>query len=152
MPPRPAGEAMALIIGTGMDVVDIRRIEKTLARFGDRFVRRCFTEIERERSDRRMRRAESYAKRYAAKEAGAKALGTGLARGVAWRELGVVNMPGGRPTLVLTGGAVRRLAELVPRGHLPKIDLTLTDEYPYAQALVIISAVPDISAQDGSEL
>lgn len=143
-------DLMMRIIGTGIDMVDVRRIEKTLDRFGDRFVQRCFTVTERNLSDGRVRRADSYAKRYAAKEAGAKALGTGLDRGVAWRDIGVVNLPGGRPTLQLTGGAERLLAQLVPAGYLPKIDLTLTDEYPYAQALVIISAVPDISAQDGS--
>jgi holo-[acyl-carrier protein] synthase len=131
-----------MILGIGNDLIDIRRIEKTLARFGDRFLDRVFTPIERQRSDRRANRAESYAKRYAAKEACSKALGTGFRRGVYWRDIGVVNLPGGRPTLALTGGALERLQSLVPPGMTARIDVTLTDEPPIAQAIVIISAVP----------
>jgi len=131
-----------MIIGIGSDLIDIRRIERTLARFGERFTQRCFTEIERARSDRRHARAASYAKRYAAKEACAKALGTGLARGVFWREIGVVNLPGGKPTLQLLGGAAARLAAITPPGTVARLELTLTDEPPLAQALVIISAIP----------
>lgn len=131
-----------MIVGLGNDIVDIRRIEKTLERFGDRFIQRVFTEVEQQKSERRRERAASYAKRFAAKEAGAKALGTGLARGVFWRDLGVVNLPGGKPTLEMTGAAAAILQDLLPPGHAPKIDLTITDEYPYAQAIVIISAVP----------
>jgi len=131
-----------MIIGIGTDLIDIRRIEQTLARFGDRFIERCFTEIERAKSERRHQRAASYAKRYAAKEACAKALGTGLARGVFWRDIGVVNLPGGKPTIALTGAAATRLAAITPAGHRAVIELTLTDEPPLAQALVIISAYP----------
>jgi holo-[acyl-carrier protein] synthase len=131
-----------VILGIGSDLIDIRRIEKTIARFGDRFLERIFTPEERARSDRRANRVESYAKRYAAKEACSKALGTGFRRGVYWRDLGVVNLPGGRPTLVLTGGALERLKALTPPGLAARIDVTLTDEPPIAQALVIISAVP----------
>lgn len=129
-----------MIIGIGIDLIDIRRIERTLARFGDRFTRRVFTPAERERSDRRRWRAASYAKRYAAKEACAKALGTGLAQGVVWSEIGVINLPSGRPELVLTGGALRRLEALVPAGRVARIDLTITDEPPIAQAMVVITA------------
>ncbi len=131
-----------MILGIGSDLIDIRRIEKTIARFGDRFLDRVFTPEERARSDRRANRIESYAKRYAAKEACSKALGTGFRRGVYWRDLGVVNLPGGRPSLVLTGGALERLKALTPPGLAARIDVTLTDEPPIAQALVIISAVP----------
>jgi holo-[acyl-carrier protein] synthase len=131
-----------VILGIGSDLIDIRRIEKTIARFGDRFLDRVFTPEERARSDRRANRIESYAKRYAAKEACSKALGTGFRRGVYWRDLGVVNLPGGRPSLVLTGGALERLKALTPPGLAARIDVTLTDEPPIAQALVIISAVP----------
>ena len=131
-----------MILGIGSDLIDIRRIEKTIARFGDRFLDRVFTPEERARSDRRAKRIESYAKRYAAKEACSKALGTGFRRGVYWRDLGVVNLPGGRPSLVLTGGALERLKALTPPGLAARIDLTLTDEPPIAQALVIITAVP----------
>ncbi len=131
-----------MIIGIGNDLIDIRRIEKTLDRFGDRFVRRCFTEIERKKSDRRRLRAASYAKRYAAKEACSKALGTGFRKGVFWRDLGVVNLPGGKPTMELTNGARDRLDEIIPDGMDARIDLTITDEYPMAEATVIISAVP----------
>jgi len=131
-----------MIIGIGNDLIDIRRIEKTLERFGDRFIQRCFTDIEREKSDRRAARAASYAKRFAAKEACSKALGTGFRRGVFWRDLGVVNMRGGKPTMALTGGALKRLNELTPDGMEAQIDITLTDEPPLAQAIVIITAVP----------
>lgn len=132
-----------MIIGLGNDVIDIRRIEETLARFGDRFVQRIFTETEQRKSNRRRQRAASYAKRFAAKEACSKALGTGLRKGVFWRDMGVVNLPSGRPTLVLTGGAAAQLALLTPAGYQARIDLTLTDDYPMAQAIVIISGVPD---------
>jgi holo-[acyl-carrier protein] synthase len=131
-----------VIIGIGSDLIDIRRIEHTLDRFGERFVSRVFTEVEQERSERRRNRAASYARRFAAKEACSKALGTGFRRGVHLRDLGVVNLPSGRPTMQLTGGAARRLAELVPPGMEAQIDLTLTDEPPLAEALVIITAVP----------
>lgn len=130
-----------MIIGIGIDIIDIRRVERTLERFGDRFTKRCYTEIEQAKSDRRARRAESYAKRYAAKEACAKALGTGLRLGVYWRDMGVVNLPTGQPTLALTGGAAARLATLTPDGHRAEIALTITDEFPLAQAMVIITAV-----------
>ena len=131
-----------MILGIGSDLIDTRRIEKTIARFGERFLDRVFTPEERARSDRRVNRVESYAKRYAAKEACSKALGTGFRRGVYWRDLGVVNLPGGRPTLVLTGGALKQLEAITPPGMAARIDVTLTDEPPIAQALVIISAVP----------
>jgi holo-[acyl-carrier protein] synthase len=131
-----------VIIGIGNDLVDIRRIEKSLARFGDRFVQRIFTEIEQKRSEGRATRAASYAKRFAAKEACSKALGTGLRRGVFWRDMGVINLRSGKPTIALTGGALTRLEEITPAGMSPQIDLTLTDEFPLAQAFVIISAVP----------
>lgn len=128
-----------MIIGIGSDLVDIRRIERTLERFGARFTQRCFTDIERGKADRRLRRADTYAKRYAAKEACAKALGTGLNRGVFWRDIGVVNLPSGKPTLELIGGAARRLREISPPGVSPVLELTLTDEPPFAFALVVIS-------------
>jgi holo-[acyl-carrier protein] synthase len=131
-----------MIIGIGSDLVDIRRIEKVMERHGVRFIGRIFTEAERRKSEGRKNRAASYAKRFAAKEACAKALGTGLRDGVFWRDMGVVNAPGGRPTLVLTGGAALRLESLVPPGHAPRLDLTMTDEYPLAEAFVIISALP----------
>jgi holo-[acyl-carrier protein] synthase len=131
-----------VIIGIGNDLVDIRRIEKSLARFGDRFVQRIFTEAEQKRSEGRATRAASYAKRFAAKEACSKALGTGFRRGVFWRDMGVINLKSGKPTIVLTGGALTRLEEITPAGMSPQIDLTLTDEFPLAQAFVIISAVP----------
>ena len=131
-----------MIIGLGSDLIDIRRVEKSIERFGERFTHRCFTDIERAKSDGRKNRAASYAKRFAAKEACSKALGTGLANGVFWRDMGVVNLPGGKPTMVLTGGAGERLAELVPAGQEPFIHVTITDEYPYAQAFVIIEARP----------
>lgn len=131
-----------MILGIGNDLCDIRRIEKSLERFGDRFVQRIFTEIEQKRSEGRATRAASYAKRFAAKEACSKALGTGLRRGVFWRDMGVVNLRGGKPSIALTGGAQARLQEITPAGLIAQIDLTLTDEYPLAQAIVIISAVP----------
>jgi holo-[acyl-carrier protein] synthase len=131
-----------MIIGIGSDLCDIRRIEKTLDRFGDRFVQRCFTEIEQRKSDRRKERAASYAKRFAAKEACAKALGSGLQFGVIWREMGVVNLRSGQPTMHLTGGAAARLSRLAPPGHDCVVHLTMTDEYPYAQAFVVIEARP----------
>ena len=131
-----------MIIGLGSDLIDIRRIERTLERFGERFVQRVFTPLEREKSERRANRAHSYAKRYAAKEALAKALGTGFRAGVFWRDIGVVNLPGGKPTLALTGGAALRLAAITPAGTRACIDVTLTDEPPLAQAVVIITALP----------
>ena len=131
-----------MIIGLGSDLIDIRRIQRTLDRFGARFTERVFTPLERERSERRANRAESYARRYAAKEACAKALGTGLARGVFWRDMGVVNLQGGKPTLLLTGGAAERLAALTPPGMTASIEVSLTDEPPLAQAIVIITARP----------
>ena len=132
-----------MIIGLGNDMVDIRRIEGTLERFGDRFVQRIFTEVEQRKSERRAQRAASYAKRFAAKEACAKALGTGVPRrGVHWRSMGVVNLPSGKPTMALTTGAAARLAQITPPGMDVQIDITLTDDYPWAQAIVIISALP----------
>ena len=130
-----------MIIGIGSDLCDIRRIQASMDRFGERFTRRCFTEVERRRSEGKPDAAASYAKRFAAKEACAKALGTGLRRGVFWRDMGVINQRGGKPTMALTGGALARLQEITPAGMSPQIDLTLTDEYPMAQAIVIISAV-----------
>lgn len=129
-----------MIIGIGNDLIDIRRVEKTLERHPERFTNRVFTEIEQVKSDRRLNRAASYAKRFAAKEACAKALGTGIARGVFWRDMGVVNLPGGKPTMNLTGGAAQRLAELMPENHEADIHLTITDDFPLAQAIVIIYA------------
>ena len=130
-----------MILGIGSDLSDIRRIEQSLARFGERFTHRVFTETERARSERKPDRAASYAKRFAAKEACAKALGTGIRRGVFWRDMGVVNMRSGQPTMALSGGAAERLAALVPDGMRPVIHLSLTDDHPYAQAFVIIEAV-----------
>jgi holo-[acyl-carrier protein] synthase len=129
-----------LIIGIGSDLCEIARIEKTLARYGERFISRCFTEIEQRRSDRRAGRAASYAKRFAAKEACAKALGTGLKAGVFWRDMGVVNLPSGQPTMRLTGGAAERLKAILPPGTVAVIHLTITDEPPLAQAFVVIEA------------
>jgi len=131
-----------MIVGIGSDLIDIRRIEHSLERFGERFIDRVFTPVERARSERRKERAASYAKRFAAKEACAKALGTGLSRGVFWRDMGVVNLPGGKPTMHLTGGAAHRLAALVPAGCRPVVHLTITDDFPLAQAFVIIEALP----------
>jgi holo-[acyl-carrier protein] synthase len=132
-----------MIIGLGSDLIDIRRVQKSLDRFGERFTSRIFTEIEQAKSDRRKERAASYAKRFAAKEACSKALGTGLARGVFWRDMGVVNLPGGKPTMNLTNGAAKRLAEMTPKGHRAVIHLTITDDFPLAQAFVIIEALPE---------
>ncbi len=129
-----------MIIGIGNDIIDIRRVEKTLERHGERFTHRCFTEIERRKSDRRRLRAASYAKRFAAKEACSKALGTGLRQGVFWRDMGVVNLPSGQPTMALTGGAAKKLEELTPSGHTAFVHLTITDDFPMAQAIVIIEA------------
>ena len=134
-----------MILGLGNDMIDIRRVERTLERFGERFVQRVFTATEQRKSEHRAARAASYAKRFAAKEACSKALGTGFRRGVYWRDLGVVNEPSGRPTMVLTGEAGRYLAGMTPPGHRAVIHVTLTDDFPYAQAVVIISAVPEPS-------
>jgi holo-[acyl-carrier protein] synthase len=130
-----------MIIGLGSDIVDIRRIEKTLDRYGERFIERVFTDVEQAKSDRRANRAASYARRFAAKEACAKALGTGFKNGVFWRDMGVVNLPTGQPTMALTGGAARRFAEIVPPGAIGYINVTITDDYPLAQAIVIITSV-----------
>ena len=132
-----------MIIGLGSDLIDIRRIERTIKRFGERFLNRIFTDVERAKSEGRKERVASYAKRFAAKEACSKALGTGFRRGVYWRDMGVVNLASGRPTMRLTGGAARRLQELTPNGMRAKIDVSLTDEPPMGQAIVIISSVPD---------
>ena len=132
-----------MIIGLGQDMTDIRRIEKTLERFGDRFIQRVYTDLEIQKAEKRRARAETYAKRFAAKEACAKALGTGVPRrGVYWRDMGVVNLPSGRPTMKLTGGAAKQLGLITPDGFEPHIQITITDDYPYAQALVIIEARP----------
>ena len=130
-----------MIIGLGSDLIDIRRVEKSLARFGDRFTHRVFTPVERAKSDKRAQRAASYAKRFAAKEACSKALGTGISRGVYWTDMGVINLASGKPTMHLTNGAALRLAELVPAGYEPRIHVTITDDFPLAQAFVIIEAV-----------
>lgn len=139
-----------MIIGIGSDIIDITRIEKVIGRHGDRFIDRIFTEAERAKADRRSKMPKmvwaTYAKRFAAKEACSKALGTGIRRGVWWRDMGVVNMPGGRPTMKLTGGALARLESLIPPGYEARIDLTITDDWPLAQAFVIISAVPAAKA------
>jgi holo-[acyl-carrier protein] synthase len=136
-----------MILGLGSDLIDITRIARSIERFGDRFIDRCFTETERAKAARRpLTSAATYAKRFAAKEACAKALGTGLRAGVFWRDMGVVNLPGGRPTLILTGGALARLEAITPPGMSARIDLTITDEPPLAQAMVIISAVPLVEA------
>ena len=132
-----------MILGLGSDLSDIRRIQNSLERFGDRFKERVFTELERARSDRKADAAGSYAKRFAAKEACAKALGTGMRRGVFWRDMGVVNMRSGQPTMALTGGALTRLEEMTPPGMKAVIHLSLTDDHPYAQAFVIIEALPE---------
>jgi len=131
-----------MIIGLGSDLIDIRRIGKTLEKYGDRFIDRIYTDTERAKSEGRRLRVESYAKRFAAKEACAKALGTGFRRGVFWRDLGVVNLSSGRPTMALTGGALRRLEDITPKGLVADIALTITDDFPLASAVVIISAVP----------
>lgn len=140
-----------MIIGLGSDLIDIRRIDKTIERFGDRFLNRIFTPVERARSDRRqLTRIESYAKRYAAKEACSKALGTGFRKGVFWRDMGVVNLSGGKPSMALTGGALARLESLIPAGFEAQIDISLTDEPPLAQAIVIISVRPKIPVGSGA--
>ena len=131
-----------MIIGIGADLADIRRIERTLERFGERFIQRVFTEVEQAKSERRHERVASYAKRWAAKEACAKALGTGLRMGVAWREMGVVNLYSGQPTMNVTGGAAIRLQALMPPGRKPRIHVTITDDHPWAQAFVVIEALP----------
>ena len=131
-----------MIIGIGSDLIDIRRIENSLSRFGERFVQRCFTDVEIAKSEGRKNRAASYAKRFAAKEACSKALGTGLAQGVFWKDMGVINLPGGKPTMTLTGGAAERLAQMLPPHHRAAIHLTITDDFPLAQAFVIIEALP----------
>ncbi|AVA20909.1 MULTISPECIES: holo-ACP synthase [unclassified Rhizobium] len=131
-----------MIIGIGSDLIDIRRVEKSIERFGSRFTERCFTDIERAKSEGRKNKAASYAKRFAAKEACSKALGTGLAQGVFWRDMGVVNLPSGKPTMQLTGGAAKRLAAMLPENHRAAIHLTITDDFPLAQAFVIIEALP----------
>lgn len=131
-----------MILGLGSDLIDIRRIAETIDRYGERFINRIYTSVEREKSDKRAERAASYAKRFAAKEACAKALGTGLRKGVFWRDMGVVNLPGGKPTMELTGGALQRLNEMLPSGHAAHIELSITDDFPLAQAIVIIWAAP----------
>jgi holo-[acyl-carrier protein] synthase len=131
-----------MILGIGSDIVDIRRIEKSIERHGDRFLSRIFTAAEQAKAERRVKRIDTYAKRFAAKEACAKALGTGLRGGVFWRDMGVVNLPSGRPTMQLTGGALERLKAITPPGFEARIDVSITDEWPMAQAYVIISAVP----------
>ena len=131
-----------MIVGIGSDLADIRRIERTIERFGERFIRRVFTEVEQAKSERRRERIASYAKRWAAKEACSKALGTGLRMGVAWREMGVVNLPSGQPTMEITGGAAARLRALMPPGQQPRIHVTITDDHPWAQAFVVIEALP----------
>lgn len=132
------------IIGLGNDMIDITRIEKTLERWGVRFIQRTFTEVEVIKSEKRMNRAASYAKRFAAKEACAKALGTGIRAGVHWRNMGVVNLPSGKPTIELTGGAKKRLQDLTPKGMEARIELTLSDDHPWAQAIVLITAHPKV--------
>jgi holo-[acyl-carrier protein] synthase len=139
-----------VILGLGSDLVDIRRIEKSLERFGERFIQRVFTETERKRSEGRAARVDSYAKRFAAKEACSKALGTGFRRGVFMRDMGVINLRSGKPTLALTGGALAQLQAITPAGMRAQIDLSLTDEYPLAQAIVIISALPFVAAETPS--
>jgi holo-[acyl-carrier protein] synthase len=139
-----------VILGLGSDVIDIRRIEKTIERYGDRFLGRVFTDTERRKSDGRAGRVASYAKRFAAKEACAKALGTGFRRGVFWRDMGVVNLRSGRPTMVLTGGAAEQLGRITPQGLEARVDVSLTDDFPLAQAIVIISGVPPGSSAAGA--
>jgi holo-[acyl-carrier protein] synthase len=138
-----------MILGIGSDLIDIRRVERSIERFGERFLDRVFTDAERAKSDRRAQRGASYAKRFAAKEACAKALGTGLRNGVFWRDMGVVNQPGGKPGLRLTGGALKRLKEITPADHVAQIDLSITDDFPVAQAIVIISAMALAAEAEG---
>ncbi len=130
-----------MILGIGSDIIDIRRIEKTIEKHGQRFIDRIYTEVEKRKSEKRAQRIPSYAKRFAAKEACSKALGTGLSNGVYWRDMGVVNLPSGKPTMTLTNGAAAQLARMVPAGKTAVVHLTMTDEYPYAQAYVIIEAI-----------
>ncbi len=132
-----------MIVGLGSDLIDIRRIEKSIDRFGDKFINRLFTQTEQAKSNGRKQRSASYAKRFAAKEACSKALGTGLSNGVFWRDMGVINLPSGKPTIKLTNGAQDRLQAIMPDGHKPVIHLTITDDYPLAQAFVIIEALPN---------
>lgn len=132
-----------MIIGLGSDLIDIRRIEKSLNKYGDRFTQRIFTHAEQAKSDKRKNRAASYAKRFAAKEACCKALGTGISNGVFWRDMGVVNDKSGKPTMLLTNGAAKRLAEIIPNGYEPHIHITITDDFPLAQAFVIIEATKE---------
>lgn len=139
-----------MIVGIGSDLIDIRRVESALERHGDRFRNRVFTEVEQKKSDGRKQRAASYAKRFAAKEACAKALGTGIAQGVFWRDMGVVNAPSGKPTMHLTGGAAKQLQKLLPAGTRAAIHLTITDDFPLAQAFVIIEALPECLNQNAS--
>jgi holo-[acyl-carrier protein] synthase len=139
-----------MIIGLGSDLIDIRRMERMLERYGQKFIARIFTDVEQLKSERRAERAASYAKRFAAKEACAKALGTGLKHGVFWRDMGVVNLASGQPTMRLTGGALKRLKDITPSGLYPEISLTITDEYPMAQAIVMISAVAKAPQQKGN--
>ncbi|MEM7619622.1 MAG: holo-ACP synthase [Pseudomonadota bacterium] len=130
-----------MILGIGNDIIDIRRIEKSISRYGERFLDRVFTDIEREKSDKRRLRSASYAKRFAAKEACSKALGTGMSGGVFWKDMGVINLSSGKPSLELSGGAARALEKITPKGYKAQIDLAITDDFPQAQAVVIISAV-----------
>jgi holo-[acyl-carrier protein] synthase len=139
-----------VILGLGNDIIDIRRIDKTIERFGERFLARVFTDTERRKSDARAGRVASYAKRFAAKEACAKALGTGFRKGVFWRDMGVVNLRSGRPTMVLTGGAAEQLRRITPAGFEPRVDVSLTDDFPQAQAVVVISAVPAGQTREGA--
>ena len=139
-----------MILGLGNDIIDIRRIDKTIERFGERFLARVFTDTERRKSDGRAGRSASYAKRFAAKEACAKALGTGFRKGVFWRDMGVVNLRSGRPTMVLTGGAAEQLRRITPAGFEPRVDVSLTDDFPQAQAVVVISAVPAGQTREGA--
>lgn len=140
-----------MIIGLGSDLIDIRRIERTLDRFGERFIARVFTDAERKKSEARHARAASYAKRFAAKEACSKALGTGFRKGVFWRDMGVVNLASGKPTMALTGGARLRLKQITPEGLDAQIDLSITDDYPLAQAIVVITAVAKAPQQRPNE-
>jgi holo-[acyl-carrier protein] synthase len=130
------------VIGLGNDMIDITRIEKSIARFGQRFIDRIFTDVEQKKASSRANGVATYAKRFAAKEACSKALGTGLRNGVYWRDMGVANLPSGKPTMVLTGGALARLKAITPRGMIAQIDLTISDDHPWAQAIVLITAVP----------
>ena len=132
-----------MILGIGSDLIDIRRIEQSIARYGDRFIQRLYTPVEQAKAAKRTNAIPTYAKRFAAKEACSKALGTGLSQGVFWRDMGVANLPSGKPTMTLTGGALKKLNSMIPPGHKAQIDLSITDEYPLAQAIVIISAIKE---------